>query len=125
MSVHVKLHGYLFPGDADGQFVAPPPTCPCDTITFECTVAGNTSGVTWWRLNGGSSSCTLLHRDRDTSVTSTCNNFTAMFENTSATSFPTSLSGTATLMLDGTLVECLGPTFPGNVVGSSIVQIIG
>ena len=73
-----------------GEFTAPPPTCPCDTITFECTVAGDTNGGTWWRLDDGSTSCTLLHED--TSIIDHCSVFTAMFENTSATSFPTTLS---------------------------------
>ena len=106
-----------------GEFTAPPPTCPCDTITFECTVAGDTNGGTWWRLDDGSTSCTLLHED--TSIIDHCSVFTAMFENTSATSFPTTLSSTATPALNGTLVECLGPSSGSAIVGSSTIQIIG
>ena len=115
----------LFPGTSNvaGQFIAAPPTCPGDTICFECTVAGDTNGVTFWRVDGGSSSCTLLHWD--TSVTSTCNAFTAMIETVSASSFLSTLSGTATPELDGTLVECIGPNVPGTTVGSGTIQITG
>ena len=113
---------FVSTGDVVGQFIPPPPTCPFDTITFECTVAGD-NGVTFWRLDGGSTSCILLHRD--TSVTSVCNVFTAMFENTSTNFFPTTLSATASPALNATLVECLGPAFPGTIVGDSTIEIIG
>jgi len=105
-----------------GQFTAPPPRCPCDNITFGCTVDGGADGVTFWRLCGGSSSCTLLHEH--TSDTSDCIGFKAMFESTSDTSFSSSLSGTATLVLDGKLVECIGPSHM-HIVGNGTIQIIG
>ena len=47
---------------------------------------------------------------------------------TSATSFTSTLSGTATPALNGTLVECFGPALSrdaGNVVGNSTLQIVG
>ena len=47
---------------------------------------------------------------------------------TSVTSFSSTLSGTATLALDGTLVECFGPGLArdaGNRVGGSTLQILG
>ena len=43
-------------------------------------------------------------------------------------SFTSTLSGTATLALNGTLVECFGPANnvdPGNRVDSSTIQILG
>ena len=118
----------FFPGDAAGQFTAPPPTCPSDTFTFRCTVTGDNTGDTIWRV-GGSSGCRLEHSD--TGVTDACGPgdvFIAMFENTSAISFSSTLSGTATTELNGTLVECFGPLFnfdAGNMVGNGILQIVG
>lgn len=111
--------------DVTGRFIAPPATCPCHNLTFECTVpAFNESepGGTFWRLDGGNSSCTLLHED--TSVNSICDPFIAMFTNTTNSSFLTSLNGTAKPAMDGTLVECIGPEH-GSIVGNSTIQIVG
>ena len=47
---------------------------------------------------------------------------------TSATSYSSSLSGTATSELNGTLVECFGPAFSrdtDNRVGESTIQVLG
>ena len=47
---------------------------------------------------------------------------------TSATFYSSTLSGTATLELNGTLIECFGPKLnrePGNRVGDSTLQILG
>lgn len=115
----------LFPGDAAQRFTAAPPTCPCDTIAFECNAGGELDGVTLWRVGGGGGSCSLFHSH--STSTSNCgpgNVFTAMFANTSA-SYASTLSGTATPELDGTRISCHGPTFPGTEVGSSTIQIVG
>ena len=62
----------------------------------------------------------------------TSNDFTAKPGSnfgTSATSYSSTLSATATPELDGTLVECFGPTSnvtdAGNRVGNSTIKIIG
>ena len=119
---------YFSPGDAAGQFNAAPPTCPGDPFTFSCTVSGSINGVTIWRV-GGSILCILVHRATSTAV---CGN---MFQaragfgfGTSATSFTSTLSGTADPALNGTLVECFGPdnnVDPGNRVTGSTVHVIG
>ena len=47
---------------------------------------------------------------------------------TSVTSYSSTLSGTATSELNGTLVECFGPAFSrdaGNKVGKSTLHILG
>ena len=47
---------------------------------------------------------------------------------TGATSFTSTLSGTATSALNDTLVECFGPVFSRNAenrVGDSTIQILG
>ena len=47
---------------------------------------------------------------------------------TTATSFTSTLSGTAAPALNGTLVECFGPANdvdPGNLVGNSNLKIVG
>ena len=89
------------------------------------------NGVTIWRV-GGSSECTLPHSTAG--ATSTCGPggaFTATSGpefGTGATSYSSTLSGTATSALDVTLVECFGPAFsrdPGNIVGNSALQILG
>ena len=121
---------FLFPGDTAGQFTAPPPTCPSNTFTFRCTVTGDSTGLTIWRVGGSSGSeCFLLHNNpSDTDVCGSGSVFTARFDATSANSFSSTLSGTATLALDGTLVECFGPVFSrdvGNMVGNSNLQIVG
>ena len=87
--------------------------------------------VTTWRVNG-SSECPLLHSS--SSVTSTCGAGIAFMATagtgfgTSATSFSSTLSVTATPALDGTLVECFGPGSVGdlgNRVGGSAVHVLG
>ena len=115
-------------GNTDGQLIAAPPTCPGDTFTFSCNVTGDSNGDTLWRAGGGGA-CLLEHMN--TGDSDTCGPgdvFTAMLESTSPTSFPSTLSGTATAALDGTLVECFGPllsTDAGNRVGNHTLQIVG
>ena len=78
---------------------------------------------------GGSSECSLLHRTPgDTDTCGPGGVFTQSFNATDATSFSSTLRGTAATALDGTLVECFGPALPrdaGNMVGNSSLQIIG
>ena len=79
----------------------------------------------------GSSECVLQHG----STSPTCepsDAFTARSRTgfgTNATSFSSTLSGTANTTLNGTLVECFGPANnvdPGNRVGdSTLLYIIG
>ena len=88
------------------------------------------SGTTNWRV-GGSSECTLVHRSNPSSICGPSDVFTARGVTgfgTSATSYTSTLSGTATSALNGTLVECFGPANnvdPGNRVGSNTLQILG
>ena len=119
------------PGNVAGQFTAAPPTCLDGTMVFTCTVTGDMSGVTLWRVNG-SSECLLSHNTL--SATATCGPDGAFRARgvtgfgTSATSFTSTLSGTATSALDDTLVECFGPAFSrdaGDMVGNSTIQILG
>ena len=126
LAIILNLLGY-----AAGQLTGPPPTCPGDTFTFRCTVTGDRSGITLWRV-GGSSECLLSHNTAGT--TSNCgpdNTFTARGVTgfrTNATSFSSILSGTATSTLDRTVVDCFGPTLSrdaDNRVGNSILQISG
>ena len=95
-----------------GQFTAAPPTCPGDAFTFSCTVVGNMSGITIWRV-GGSNQCPLLHRSNiSSSICKPSNAFTAnpgTGYGTSAILFSSTLNGTADPGLNGTLVECFGP----------------
>ena len=113
-----------------GQFIPAPPTCPGDTFTFRCTV-GDMSGITIWRVNG-SSECSLVHSTASVPVScGVASPFTAAPGTgfgTSSTSFTSTLSGTATTTLNGTLVECFGPAFnrdAGNLVGTNTIQIRG
>ena len=121
---------YIFSGDATGQLTAAPPTCPGDTFTFRCTVTGDTSGFTIWRV-GGSSECGLLHRSTSSTICGPSNVVTARSRagfGTSGPSFSSTLSGTAASALNGTLVECYGPANsvdPGNMVGNSTLKILG
>ena len=122
---------YKYSGHVAGQFTAAPPTCPGGMMIFTCTVTGNMNGITIWRL-GGTSECLLSHNTAGT--TSNCgpgNTFIATPGTgfgTSATSFSSTLSGTATSELNGTLVECFGPTFSRdaeNRVGDNTIQVLG
>ena len=122
---------FIFP-DAAGQFTAAPPTCPGDTFTFRCTVVGEMSGSTIWRVGLGTSECTLAHTS--TSSSSPCGPNSALTARpgtgfgTSGPSFTSTLSGTATSSLDGTLVECLGQVNnvdPEIRVNRSTLQILG
>ena len=119
-------------GHVTGQFTAAPPTCPGDTFTFICTVAG--SGTTLWRVNGSSNLCSLAHISAGTisicMPSGASHPFTATPESGFGTSgpFTSTLSATADPVLNGTLVECFGPAVTldsGNRVGSSIIKIVG
>ena len=119
------------PGHVTGQLTAAPPTCPGDTFTFRCTVTGDRSGVTIWRV-GGSFECVLPHSTAG--ATSTCgvgSPYTATSGaefGTNGPSFLSTLSGIATSELDGTLIECFGPHLArvaGNMVGKRTLQILG
>ena len=121
---------YSSPDDVAGQLTAAPLACPGENFTFRCNVTGNMSGFTIWRVNG-SSECPLLHRSNSDSICGPGNAFRARPGNgfgTNATSFTSTLSGTATPALNGTLVECFGPAnnvVPGNMVGRNTLQILG
>ena len=78
-----------------------------------------------------SSECPLTHRSTSSSTCGPGDTLTARPGTgfgTSATSFSSTLSGTATSALDGTLVECFGPANNVNLenrVDSSNIQILG
>ena len=100
-------------------------------MIFTCTVTGDRNGVTIWRVDG-SSECLLTHNTAG--ATSNCGPGSAFIARsgtgfgTSATSYSSTLSGTATSTLNGTLVECFGPTFSidtDNRVGDSTIQVLG
>lgn len=126
-------HTSFSPGDVAGELIATLPTCPGDNFTFTCTVNGDNQGITLWRVGGrDGQECPLLH--------STPNKPHPCWENSSfivtygpefgprVSSFTSVLGGTATPTLDGTLVECFGPTLSrdgGNLVGNSTLQIVG
>ena len=121
-----------FAGGVSGQFITASPTCPDDPFTFRCTVDGNRNGVTIWRVNvGGTFECPLSHIVTGSVRCGPNNEFTAtpgtgFGPGTGATLFTSTLSGTATLALNGTLVECFGPAFSTdaqNRVGNSTVTI--
>ena len=123
---------YFLPGDVAGQFTAAPPTCSGSTVTFRCTVVGN--GTTLWRVNGSSNLCSLAHLSTSTDTcrpSGRIDTFTAIPGTefgTSSPSYSSTLSGTASSALDGTLVECFGPVSSldsGNRVGSSTIQVLG
>ena len=81
---------------------------------------------------GGSSECGLLHSTSHDGCGSgspfTGSPFTVTPVTgfgTSATSFTSTLSGTASPTLDGTLVECFGPDLDRDPIGMDVVQILG
>jgi len=119
------------PGDVAVQFTAAPPTCPGDTFTFRCTVTGDMSGLTIWRVNGSSSLCILSHTSTSSTTCGPNNDFRAIPGTgfgSNTTFYSSTLSGTATLAMDGTLVECFGPANnvdSENRVGGSTLQILG
>ena len=121
---------YFSPGDVVGQFTAALPACPFSTFTFSCTVFGNMSGVSTWRM-GGSAECTLLHTSAFSSICGQNDAFMARPGTgfgTNTTFFSSTLRGNANPALDGTLVECFGPgnnVHPENRVGNSTLQILG
>ena len=116
-------------GDVAGQLSAVLPSCFGDTFTFNCTVTGDMNGAIHWKVNN--QECLLPHstvHDRPCWSGSPFRATTGIGFGTSATSYSSTLSGTATSTLDGTLVECFGPDFsrhPGNMVGNRTLQIIG
>ena len=121
---------FFYAGNVAGQFTAAPIICPGEPFTFTCTVTGNTSGITTWRVNG-SIECTLAHRSNSYSLCDLSDRFTARSGTgfgTSGPSYTSTLSGTADTALKGTLVECFGPANnvdPGNRINSSSLEILG
>ena len=80
----------------------------------------------------GSNECILSHSTA--SAKSTCGAGSAFRARpgtgfgANATSYSSTLSGTATSTLNGTLIECFGPDLardPENMVGNSTLQILG
>ena len=73
----------------------------------------------------------LVHRSNSSSICGPSDDFTArpgIGYGTNATSFTSTLSGTADPALNGTLVECFGPANnvdPGNRVNGSTLEILG
>lgn len=123
---------YFSLGDVAGQFIPAPPACSGRTLTFRCTVVG--SGTTLWRVNGSSNLCSLAHLSTSPDTcgpSGRIDTFTATPGSgfgTSGPSYSSTLSGTASSALDGTLVECFGPVSSldlGNRVGSSTIQVLG
>ena len=106
------------------------PTCPGDTFKFTCTVVGGMNGLTTWRVKG-SSECPLPHRSTSSSICGPGNVFTARSGTgfgSNSSSYSSTLSGTATSSLNGTLVECFGTsnnTGPGDRINGSTLQILG
>ena len=123
----VAIFGFILFSPGDGQFTAPPPTCPGDTFTFRCNVTGDRNGDTRWKV-GGSSECILGHSTpNDPRPCGSGSPFTVTTGTgfgTNATSFSSTLSGTAIPALDGTLVECFDQDVE-NMVGNSTLQILG
>ena len=82
-------------------------------------------------MGRGSSECSLTHRSTSDDTCGTNDAFIATPHTgfaRNASSFLSTLSGTGNLTLNGTLIECFGPANNldlGNMVGSSILQIIG
>lgn len=91
------------------------------------------TGFTNWRV-GGSSECPLIHSSNSSSSRCgprdvfTARAGTGFGSGTSATSFTSTLSGTADPRLNGILVECFGPANnvdSSNRVGGSNLYITG
>ena len=123
---------FSYPGEVDGQFTPAPSTCPNDTITFTCTVNGDITGITTWKVGRGSDNqCALVHRVTNIAICGQGNTFNATPGagfGTDGPTFTSTLSVTATHALDGTLVECFGPANnvdSGNMVGNSTLKIVG
>ena len=124
--------------DVTGQLTAARPTCPGETFTFTCTVTGDINGITIWRVGesttwseGGNRECPLVHRTRSSSVCGPSNIFTANSGagfRASATSFTSTLSGTADPALNSTLIECFGLANSidlGNLLGKGMLKLKG
>ena len=86
------------------------------------------NAVTLWRVNRTVDPCILSQISTSSEHCGPNDAFTASPGNTNATSFSSTLSGTADPKLDGILVECFGPDNTvsiGNRVGESTIQIAG
>ena len=90
------------------------------------------TGITIWRVGVDvNDECNLIHRLNASRFCGPSDAFTATPGTgfgTSATSFTSTLSGTATSTVDGTLIECFGPISslePENKIGDSTLQTIG
>ena len=115
------------PGDVTAQLTAAP-TCLGDTFTFSCTVTGDRSGISSWRVNR-TYDCVLVHRARGSPSMCGVNGAYTSRPGTgfgsSGDKFTSTLSGTAITEL---FIECFGPANnldPGNRVGNITFQILG
>ena len=125
-----KQHSISFnSGDVAGQLSAVLPNCFGDTFTFNCTVTGDMDGVIHWKVDN--KECILPHstmHDRPCWSGSPFRATTGIGFGTNTSFYSSTLSGTASSTLDGTLVECFGPDFSRdteNMVGNRTLQIIG
>ena len=86
------------------------------------------NAITLWRVNGTMALCTLSQLSISSELCGPNDAFTATPGSVNATSFLSTLSGTADPKIDGILVECFGPDNNveiGNRVGGSPIQIVG
>jgi len=87
------------------------------------------NAVILWRVNDTTNLCTISQISTNTDDCGPNDAFTGSPGRVTATSFQSTLSGTADPELDGLLVECFGPVNNvqnmDNKVGESPIQIVG
>ena len=102
------------------SFLSPPPTCPGDQPVFYCSASDTSNpvdGSTVWTVNASAPQCTLIHALWP-SVSRVCGSFQAQASEESPEGcFVSTLSGNASLPLDGVEVVC------GFVLGSSVMEV--
>ena len=112
-------------------FLAPPPSCPGDQLTFQCAAMDNSTdppvGKTAWSNAGNSvSECILLHRLWRMNTSRECGSHAQAIVEFPTDCFISTLSGTSKLDFNGTVVIC-STTVTGSPteIGREVIIVIG
>ena len=114
---------------ASSQLTVPQDICPGDSPVFRCTVNDTSGGLTFWTVtvNGTDDNrCTLRHVvPNDMATCGPDDVFESSLGDPIGNLYPSTLTVDSMFtQLNGTIVECAGPT-PSNVIGDTTICIMG
>ena len=134
--VHTRTHTHTHIDAEWESFTAPPPTCPSETVTYNCTVNdtnrynGGRLGTTYWQVGPDHDyrPCALPHVD--STIQKECgpsSAFAARPQSRVGSYYTSTLQVIATPSLNGTSVRCYVPDGQGRerTIGIGRLEVIG